>query len=979
MQQANTFRRGNSVYTMKPEDGHAVFLTRENFSVKGDGISDDTDAIQEAIYKAQAERRYGIVFIPEGTYRISRTIYIGKGMRFMGYGKKRPVIVLGPNTPGYLSAVPEDKGGANYMFWFTDRVPLPGEPVKDAGAGTFYSAISNIDLRIEEGNPHAVALRTHFAQHSFISHVDIDIGEGKAGIFDVGNEIEDVRFFGGDYGIYTTKPSPGWQFMMVDTFFEGQRKTAVKTRQAGLTIVRMNVRNTPAVIETDPGCYEKLYLKDCLFENINGPAVVISNENNSFNQINLRNVACSEVPTLAFFRESGRVIEGAGKNYRVKSFVHGVQINKSGSDEQLKTSFSLTPLKFLPEPFDTDIPLIPNMREWVNIKSLGAAGDGVTDDTDIIRKAVEKNRVLYAPTGKYIITDTIILKPDTVIIGFNPIAARFIIPDNTEAFGSIGSPRALLEAPKGGSNIVMGIGIDAGGRNPRAVGCKWMAGADSYMNDVKFLGGHGSMGDDGSFVPLYDPSHSSDANPDRKWDSQYWSLWITEGGGGIFKDIWTASSYAAAGAYISDTSTPGCIYAMSVEHHVRNEVRFRNVSNWEVFALQLEEERAEGWNCQPLEIINCRNMVFANLYLFRVIWHVNPYPYAIKIWNSKNIEFLNVHNYSQIKYTFDNTLLDVNTGTVIRQWEFAAYCVKGKTKARRFRGNEGTAGKLAEGFEFIDAACADSQGNVYFSDSRWRRIYRWSDRMDCLEFVTDTPHKVLSMACDTWDNLIVVIEYMPQKGATLNGRPEIYEKPEDSFGTSYGYWYNVGSAVKVYAIDPENPDEDMQVLEPVPAATVKRIAKALHPADRWRDSGDFLKVAVNRFEYCYVAPDGVTVIPVCYDLMRASALLEAYPGKPFLAVDEYKKRTYLFNVDKDGCLTDPRIFAERGENSIAADGDNIYIPDGQIYIYCNDGSPKGMIEVPERPSCVVFGGKAKKDLFITARSSLYVARSKKQI
>ena len=45
--------------------------------------------------------------------------------------------------------------------------------------------------------------------------------------------------------------------------------------------------------------------------------------------------------------------------------------------------------------------------------------------------------------------------------------------------------------------------------------------------------------------------------------------------------------YTVAGLYVSDTSTEGRIYAMSVEHHVRNEVRFKNVSNWKVLALQL--------------------------------------------------------------------------------------------------------------------------------------------------------------------------------------------------------------------------------------------------------------------------------------------------------------------------------------------------------------------------------------------------------
>ena len=138
------------------------------------------------------------------------------------------------------------------MFWFTSSLPQPGKKINDAGAGTFYSAMSNINLQIEIDNPYAVAMRAHYAQHSFISHVDINIGNGKAGMFDVGNEMHDVRFFGGEYGIYTTKPSPGWQFMTIDTYFEGQRKAAILTREAGLTMVRMHVKNDPAVIDIEP-------------------------------------------------------------------------------------------------------------------------------------------------------------------------------------------------------------------------------------------------------------------------------------------------------------------------------------------------------------------------------------------------------------------------------------------------------------------------------------------------------------------------------------------------------------------------------------------------------------------------------------------------------------------------------------------------------------------------------------------------------
>ena len=301
---------GASVYPVRPVDPQAVYLTPDKFPVKGDGVADDSAGIQQAIVAAAAKSNYGILFIPEGRYRISKTIYVPKAVRVIGYGDSRPVIVLGQDTPGYQKADAGDKGQANYLIWFTDRVPGPGEGVRDANAGTFYSALANVNLEIGDGNPVAVALRTHYAQHSFISHVDIHIGTGKAGIFDVGNQIDDVRFFGGDYGIYTTRTSPSWQFMMLDTYFEGQRKAAILSQEAGLTIVRMVAKNVPTVVETPPDFIEKLYMEDCRFENISGPAIIISNENNASNQINLKNVVCLNVPVLAKYRQSGKEIEG---------------------------------------------------------------------------------------------------------------------------------------------------------------------------------------------------------------------------------------------------------------------------------------------------------------------------------------------------------------------------------------------------------------------------------------------------------------------------------------------------------------------------------------------------------------------------------------------------------------------------------------------------------------------------------------------
>ncbi len=61
----------------------------------------------------------------------------------------------------------------------------------------------------------------------------INIGKGKAGISEVGNEMEDVRFYGGDYGIMAGPTSPSWPVMLEDTYFEGQRKAAILLHNTG--------------------------------------------------------------------------------------------------------------------------------------------------------------------------------------------------------------------------------------------------------------------------------------------------------------------------------------------------------------------------------------------------------------------------------------------------------------------------------------------------------------------------------------------------------------------------------------------------------------------------------------------------------------------------------------------------------------------------------------------------------------------------
>lgn len=971
-----------SVYTQRPADSEAVYFNSDNYQIKADGSIDVTDELQRALNDVKEKYNFGIVFLPEGKYRISKTIYIPNAVRLIGYGKSRPIVFLAKNSPGYQQEVAIDKGKANYMFWFTGGIVRSGSEPRDAGAGTFYSAISNIDLKIESGNPHAVALRTHFAQHSFVSHVDIHIGEGKAGLFDVGNEMEDVRFFGGDYGIYTTKTSPSWQMMMINTWFEGQRKAAIRTQEGGLTIVRLHARNVPVVIELNPNRSDKIYMEDCTWEGVKNAGVVVSNEGLSPNQLSMQRVVCKQVPVFIRFRESGKEIAGESNLYRVKDFSYGLHIKDMSATPEYKTEIAMEKLSKMPPVPVNDIPAIPSMTRWVNIRDLGAKGDDESDDTEVFRKAIEEYDVIYVPQGWYIVSQSLKLKKNTALIGLNPVSTQLKLKESTSAFSGFGSPVPLLETPQGGSNFVSGIGLNTGAYNYRAVGCKWMAGADSYMNDVKFLGVHGTM-TRGALSQQQRrnnvPQISTPEEPvcfqgkDKAWDNQHWSLWITNGGGGVFKDIWTASTYATNGIYVNNTATPGRIYAMSVEHHVRNEVRFKNVSNWQVYALQLEEETRESPDCQQIELQNCSNILFANLYLFRVIRVDTPFPYAIRTWNCKDIEFYNVHNFTQMRFTTDLVCYDVNTRQDVRPWEFTRLTISGEEpRLAPLCAEPGKVEMLATGFEYAEGMARDSKGNVYFSEQRMRRIYKWDVETEQLSLVADFPWQPLSLACDTQDNLLIFFKYYPQPGNMVGGKPETVIELPDAAGTTFSHWGNNGFATLVYSIRPDNPEETIRLLDRVPMNSIPSVAKSLYPAHRWRDLHDFDEISVRKPEYCFVAPDGVTVIPEQYDFARSSSVLEAVPGRPFYASDEYNHRLVRMNVNPDGTLENLTHFLNHGEFGSAVDKKgNVYVAEGHIYVFDGQGKAVKEIRVPERPTSIIVAGKDGNTLFIAARTSLY--------
>ena len=947
-----------SYYTARLDDPKAVFVTRDRFGAVGDGIADDTAALQKAIDAVQETTGEGVVFVPAGRYRLSATLHVWPGIRVIGYGTRRPAFLLGDRTPGY-----QDPAQPRYMVFFAGRRPKDDAPPPDANPGTFYSALSNVDLEIGAGNAGAVGVRARYAQHCFTSHVEFRIGSGLAGIHEGGNVAEDVRFLGGDYGIWTGTPSPGWQLTLVDARFQGQRKAAIREAAAGLTLIRPQFRDVPTAIEIEAGRPDDLFVKDARFENVSGPALVVSLEGSPRTQVNLENVACRGVATFALFRESGHRLAAPGASYVVKAFSHGLHYADLGDRGETTTVFDAAPVATLPPPLPSDLAPLPPGDSWANARALGARGDGKTDDTAALQKAIDSNRTLYLPTGKYVVSDTLTLRPDSVLVGLHPSATQLVLPDRTPAFQGVGAPKPLLLVPKGGTTIVIGLGLYTNGINPRALSAKWMAGPRSMMNDVRFLGGHGTTGLDGKRENPYNNAHSADPDLARRWDSQYPSLWVTDGGGGTFFDLWTPSTFAAAGLLVSNTETSGRVYQMSSEHHVRHEVQLHNVANWELHALQTEAERGESGAALQLEIRDSRRITFSNLHVYRVISSDQPFPWAVKLTNSRDIRFRGMHCYSNSKVAYDWTLWDDGLGAGVKQREFAWLDVSGRAPAAR--GEHALPGARA-------GRRGRAPGGRFSQHSRRRRRPRRRLLLRRLALAADP--SLVGGGAPPLDG---------RRRAASAGEPRLRHGRQPAGGVvrrqRHGLLAEGGDAggeptllAAQAAVARPGLDRDPAHgrLAAAEGRTGRRSSRA--PTTTWPPTAA-RSSRPPRASSTVLMSWGVK----SSDLIRAFGLQRARPGERVYLTSEADVATWSALVGDDGGLSDPRLFVHQGGEGVAVDAEgNVFIAAGDVHVYDPAGTLVETIPVPGRPTQVVFGGPDGRTLFLPARDALYAVRTR---
>ena len=692
----------------------------------------------------------------------------------------------------------------------------------------------------------------------------------------------------------------------------------------------------------------------------------------------------SDVPVFARFRDSGKTVKAAGAAYRVSAFKYGLKIDGLGELGHFDTNVQAQALAQLPPPSSAILPAVPPVAQWTNVRDLGVAGDGVTDDTAALQKAIDEHAVIYLPTGHYLVSDTLHLRSDTVLIGLHPSVTQITLAENTPSYQGVGDARALVESASGGKAIITGIGLFTGGVNPRATALLWKAGEGSLVEDVRIHGGHGTLLPDGKRVDFSDPKF--------RMDGQHAGIWVTDGGGGTFVANWTPNTMADSGFYVSNTKTPGHVYELSAEHHNRHEIVLDGVENWEFLAPQTEQEVIDGLESSSLEVRNSKHILFANYHAYRVTRSLKPAPTAVKLFNVDDIRFRNMSTNAESgfatcdakgcgtylrasKFPFDNAITDMTHHLQVRERQFAVLDVSATPLVPaadpRPAGLENAGiDKVEDGFYSISGGAVDDKGNLYFVDHHFQRIYRWSQARG-LEVVSDATLDAVNLAVDASGHLMVLSSDGPD--------------------------------ATVYSLDPWTATPAITRIAPTPVTKHPGAVTAL-PGNLW-NNGEFRdQLDTRTFDYPtladmfardmaapkaseYVSPDKSLVLPAfrVYDQgptnfqgWRFSDTLDTYgfvtakPGERVILGNGSEGRIYSGKLGEGGSVTELTPLTDRAGESVAVDGKGrLFVANGQIFVYDAAGRELGRIDTPERPLQLIFGGDDHQTLFILTHHSLY--------
>ncbi len=456
-------------------------VTAPPYRADPSGRTDATAAIQRAVNDA---RDHGLVcFFPEGTYLVSDTIsceqqvrkldqprqadgttqhYWDLSHRIVLFGStkgKRPVLKLAPGARGF-----DDPAKPKILVWIWAQTrndargkqePNWGEEQPNISFGHFFRGI-DLDLR---GHAGAIGLRHSGSQGSAMFDSTILAEGAYAGLSNCcgqGGGTYNFEVIGGRHAIVI---EPNSRFpILTGCVFRGQTDAAITYRNGGSQVptmligCRIESEADAAIDLTTQRAYAGLSLIDCAIALKPGGVLARTkkSENLFLENTHLRGPASVQT--------GGAPLPASDKWIHVRRYSSHLAgavnlVNgRAAPGEVADFAPAAAPPDFV-ELRTRHFRGLPSFedRDAVNVKTLGAKGDGTTDDTAAFTRALAAHDKIFLPKGNYRVTGTLPLRARTHLFGL------------TGTFSSLGSGDSNM---RGGGNTPPG-GKGRGGFGPK--------------------------------------------------------------------------------------------------------------------------------------------------------------------------------------------------------------------------------------------------------------------------------------------------------------------------------------------------------------------------------------------------------------------------------------------------------------------------------------------------------------------------------
>ena len=360
-----------------PEDvfGHHQIANVKDYGAKGDGLTDDTTAILQAM----SENR--TIYFPNGTYLVSDTLQWADDRRLLLQGESREhtVIKLKNNR-------------------FTNPInPKPVITTFEGGSTgqSFQNSIYNLTVDVGSGNPGAIGVRFLNNNQGGIRNVTIQSSDanelGHTGLaltnpWPGPASFKDVTIKGFDVGIRVNHPE--YSNVFENVVLENQRIAGIVNDGNILTIRGLTSNNSVPVIRNEDG----RGIVNLIDANLTGGSSSNSAIEMQTGTLYARNVTTSGYQSA--IKNSNVVVPGSSLAEYVFHDIYSLFPSP-------QTSLNL-PVEETPEI------LYDDLSNWASVTTFGAVADDGLDDSAAIQMALDSGKsTIYFPGGNYNISNTL--------------------------------------------------------------------------------------------------------------------------------------------------------------------------------------------------------------------------------------------------------------------------------------------------------------------------------------------------------------------------------------------------------------------------------------------------------------------------------------------------------------------------------------------------------------------------------------------